>query len=396
VFEKTVLRRAQAGNGLSVGEIAEALLFYQKVHLVLDFLSMGPLIKTLGADHLISLIERGRVTAVYVEDMLMANNGARGSVQTHSFITGMVSGKRNSKIILKSRRERLQNVLEMSELGRGDARRFADRFLKHVPITRYSADTFAPNGIHKSAIADLADADYVTAAIRRALRQQVGFDAYVERLNVDVTMLSAEEFTIRHNIDFNAGNNRRKELDPTLEALTEGNLVVALLDVNSDVNIASHYGGDFHTSATNSDIVRIRYAELLKRTGVSTAQLQQFRDIILHGYPTLREALDGGSRTFSDFEKLLDKSDRFRETVHKIGPDDNLVAEYFREIAKEGWISSLPAKAVRYVVGVVVGVVASPLVGAAVGAVDAFALDKLKGWRPNHFVEGKLKPFLEE
>jgi hypothetical protein len=327
VFEKTVLRRAQAGEGLSVGEIAEALLFYQKVHLALDFHSLIRLVKTLGASALISLLERDRIIAVYAEDMLMANNGARGSMQTHSFTTATVSGKRNSKVVLKSRRERLQNVLEMCELSGGDARRFADRFLKRVPVTRYAADTFASGGIHKSTIADLADADYVTAAIRRVLRDQIGFDAYVERLRVDVAMLSAEEFTFSHNIDFNAGNKRRKELDPTLEALTEGSLAVALLDANADVNIASHYGGDFYTSATNSDIIQIRYAEIVKRTGLSVAQLQQFRDIVLHGYPTIREAIDGGSRRFSDFERLLDKSDRFRETVHRIGPDASLVNE---------------------------------------------------------------------
>jgi len=35
-------------------------------------------------------------------------------------------------------------------------------------------------------------------------------------------------------------------------------------------------------------------------------------------------------------------------------------------------------------------------VGAASSAADTFLLDKLlKGWRPNHFVDGKLKPFLD-
>jgi hypothetical protein len=99
-------------------------------------------------------------------------------------------------------------------------------------------------------------------------------------------------------------------------------------------------------------------------------------------------------RSFSDFESLLDKAERFREQIAGVNPDGNLVADYFKEVSKEGWISSLPAKTFRYVVGLGVGL-ASPLAGAALSAVDLFLLDKLKGWRPNHFVDDKLKPFLE-
>jgi hypothetical protein len=98
-----------------------------------------------------------------------------------------------------------------------------------------------------------------------------------------------------------------------------------------------------------------------------------------------------------------------------MGPDANLVAEYFKEVRKEGWISKLPAKGIRYVVGLGVGGAAAaaataavgPAIGSAIGATvgtvasaawsaaDTFLLDKLKGWRPNHFVDGKLKPFLD-
>jgi hypothetical protein len=394
VFEKTVLRRSQIGQGLSLGEIAEALLFYQNVHLVLDVQSLGGLVKSLGASELSALLERRRLTAVYAEDMLATNNESRGSLQIHSFVTATISGKKNGETMLRSRRERLQYMLELMQLSGGDARRLADRFLKMVPVTRYSGDVFVTGGVHKSAAADLTDLNYVTAAFRRMLREQVGFEAYAERLRVEVTKLSAEQFTLSHNIDFVKGNTRRKEVNPTLESLTEGNLLAALLDANADLNIASHYGGDFYTSATNSDIVRIRYAEVLKRTGRSMEQLKQFQDIVLRGYPTIREAIDSGTRSFSDFERLLEKSDRFRETVHKIGPDASLVAEYFGEVSKEGWISSLPVKVIRYVIGLTVGT-ASPAAGAALSAADTFILDKLKGWRPNHFVDDKLKPFLE-
>ena len=67
-------------------------------------------------------------------------------------------------------------------------------------------------------------------------------------------------------------------------------------------------------------------------------------------YPTIREVINTKGRSFDEFLKLLDKSDRFREMVHRIEPDAKLVTEYIAEISKEGWISSVDAKTVRYLI----------------------------------------------
>ena len=68
MFEKVVLRRSQNGLGLSLGEVAQALLFYQNVHLVLDMQSLSDLSRSLGTGELLALVERKRLTAVYAED----------------------------------------------------------------------------------------------------------------------------------------------------------------------------------------------------------------------------------------------------------------------------------------------------------------------------------------
>ena len=395
MFEKIVLRHSQTGIPLTLGEIAEALLFYQKVHVILDSLSMATIIRTLGTSELLALVERGRITAVYAEDMLMATNENVGWAQNHSFMTAMISGERDKNEILKSRRARLENILVMSNHSRTEARKLAERFIKRIPITRYSSDYFIEGGVHKAATGGLSDPAYLTAAMRRALRDQVGFESFAENLRVNLTKVSADKFYIDSNIDFAAGNARRKEVDPSLESVGESGLLVRLLDASADLNIASFYGGDFYTSLTNSDIVRLRCTELLKRTDISATQLQQFKDIVLHEYPAIREVINSGERSFAEFEKLLDQSEKFRRNVHKMGPDESLVAEYFRETKTEGWLSSLPAKGARFVIGLGLGLV-NPVVGAGWGAADSFLLDKLKGWRPNHFVDGKLKPFLDQ
>ncbi len=323
----------------------------------------------------------------------MARNEAIGTFQFHSFGSFVLSGKAGEKP-RKSRKERLELIFEKSGYSPREARKSIEQFLKHVRVTKFSSDHFIPGGIPKAAEADLADANYVTAAIRRVLQDKVGFESFAENLRLELIQVP-RGFSIQSNIDFTEGNARRKATDPTLEAVTEGHLMVALVDARGDTTIASHYGGDFYTSAVSSDIVRLRHAELLKRSGISAQELLQFKNIILRDYPTIREVINSGERTFDEFQRLLDKSDRFRQAIHSIEPDASLVEEYFREVTKEGWTSSLPVKAIRYVLALGVGVV-NPAAGAVVSAADTFLLDKIgKGWRPSHFVDGKLKPFLD-
>jgi hypothetical protein len=58
-------------------------------------------------------------------------------------------------------------------------------------------------------------------------------------------------------------------------------------------------------------------------------------------------------------------------------------------------VSSLPAKALRYVLGSVVTAI-EPVTGTIGSAADTFVTEKIfGGWRPSHFIEKKLKPFLQ-
>lgn len=75
---------------------------------------------------------------------------------------------------------------------------------------------------------------------------------------------------------------------------------------------------------------------------------------------------------------------------------EKLVHAYMRDVTAEGRITKLPSKTLRYVLGSIVGAV-SPVVGLGLSAVDSLLIEKLLGgWRPSHFIDTRLKPFLSE
>jgi hypothetical protein len=392
MFEKIVLRRSQIGPGLTPGELAEALLFYKNVHLVIDHGSFKSLLDSLGAQEILALLAHKRISAFFAEDMFLTMNEPFAHGQAHWFESISIGGQGEEQP-RKGRKGRLALLFEMNGYSPREAQKYADRFLEYARMSRFSSDYFIPGGIPRAAMTDLADASYVLAAVRRVLRDTIGFEAFADALDFEIIQMP-KKFRVQTNIDFQLGNARRKSLNPALEEIGESSLLGAIVEARADISVAAQYGGDFHTSAISSDIVRLKHAELLKRSGISEQELLQFKNIILRDYPTIREVINSGERSFDDFKNLLEKSDKFRQSIHTIGPDDSLVAEYFREITKEGWAATLPAKAVRYVVGMVLGKI--PGVAEIYSAADTFLLDKVgRGWRPNHFVDGKLKPFLD-
>jgi hypothetical protein len=392
MFEKIVLRRAQSGPALTMGDIAEGMLFYQNVHIILDQGALYGLIDTLGMRGLLDLLARKNVTAVYTEEMLCTRTNTVGGRQFHSFLAFTITGDKDSGH-LDSRQQRLEQRLYKKGHARKEARRLAERFLTKVPVKKFSSDYFVAGGIPKAATGDLLQSSYVEAAMRQIARGTVGLETFADSVRVDVIPQQGA-FELWTNIDFAAANTRRKMLDGGLGQLAEASLASAFLDASSDTVLAAHYGGEFYTSASSSDLVRLRYAELLKRAGISAAELAELKDVALPDYPSIRETINGSVRTFNEFLTVLDKSQKFREWIQGLNPDANVAAEYVRDITAEGWMGSIPAKLVRYVFGSAIGL-AGLAPGLVAGAVDSFLVDRIaKGWRPSHFVDGKLKPFL--
>lgn len=393
MFEKIVLRRAPNGTVLTLGDLAEAMLFYQSVHIILDFGAFNSLIDALTMRGLLNLLDRKNVTAVYTDELLATHTNTVEGRNVHSFLAVIISGDKETGPI-KGRQKRLEYLL-YSKKGhsRKEARTLAERFLKKVPLKKFGSDYFVQGGILKAATADILQPEYAAKAIREILRGTPGLEPYVDSARFDV-LPRAGGFEVWTNVDFEAASARRKALNSGLDVITEAHLAGAFLDASSDTILAAHYGADFYTSTLSSELVRLQHAELLKRAGISATELTQFKDVAIPEYPSIREIINGGFRTFDEFLTLLDKAQKFREWIQGQNPDAKVAHEYIRSITAEGWASTVPAKLMRFVMSTAIGLVGLPQ-GLVASAADSFLLDRIsKGWRPNHFIDGKLKPFL--
>ncbi len=393
MFEHIVLRRAERGHPISVGQIAESLLYYQRLHIFIDRGTLFQLIRQVGTDRVLTLLNRAEVSAVYCEEMLGIQTDSVGVSQRHNCIAFTLAGHKDVGN-LKTPEERLQYELGRQGISKQEAKRFAKLFFARVPVRKFSGNHYLQGGITSAAKRDILDIEYAKQAIRHAVAATeggyiVGDDLHLEIIDTD------SGFYVFTNIDLNSINRRRSEGNPPIEPLTIAHLLGSFLEARADLALASFYSGDFVTSAVTSSIIQARHAELLRRSNLNLDSRRHFTEVALPDTPCLAEVIDSGERSIDEFLVLLDRAGRFKDWLKTVNPDENLVRTYMRDISSDGWIQRLPAKSIRYVLTLAIDAT-NPAVGFVSGFIDNFLVEKLlSGWRPNHFVSGRLLPFVQ-
>jgi hypothetical protein len=161
---------------------------------------------------------------------------------------------------------------------------------------------------------------------------------------------------------------------------------------------------DLALSPISSKILVTKVNSILDRYHNNVAQLSTFQDLLFNEGRAIGETINSGQKSFADWLKILERADDFRQWLKDKPPDANLAKEYFREVTQSSWIDKLPGKSFRWAMftgaGIVLDAIGAGGVGTAVGVsisvADTFLLDHIiKGWKPNQFVDGPLRKFVD-
>jgi len=209
-----------------------------------------------------------------------------------------------------------------------------------------------------------------------------------------------EPFYIGHsvaidtNLNFTSINSEyHKSIPGAHSTITPAYLLSWILSARMDATMAADYMAEIVTKDEVSQLIRLKISALVKKRDKSLREIDLFQETVLNDCRKVREAINAGERTFAEFMPVLEKAARFKSWLANQNPDANLLAEYYKAVTANGPMDSLPGKTVRYIFVSLAGI-ASPILGTALGAADEFLADKLlKGWRPNHFIEGSLREF---
>jgi len=150
---------------------------------------------------------------------------------------------------------------------------------------------------------------------------------------------------------------------------------------------------EFATSDLHSSLMNLQIADVIQRTRKSEGEIIEFNKHVLADCPSIGTAFVAGQITGEQLLKLLEEGDKFRKWLGTIDRDADLVNQYINEVLAPTLADKKGVKAARFTVTELSSLI--PVVGTVVSAADTFFVDKLlTGWKPNHFIDGKLKPML--
>lgn len=401
MFERAAFRRSDQKTEfhLDIGQLAETLLFYGEVDLLLDRANFGQLLKVIGPDALIRLVQLPTVNAVFVEDDLATLTNNYGFL-THKFIAFAFVGKDREKPV-KSKRERVREIFQFN-LGKGwRSKKQADFISQHLSEGGFGQGLAGPNLID-GAMKDLFNPDFTREAVRLIIEERV--PSVNLPGNFTFSPLSyGEDFIIDTDLDFTGlAVEYRKFWPEKHSSLTPALVLSEILQSRASLGLSAALGADILTTSTASNLINLKMTGMGNGAAPVRSEVSEFSEWVLEGKSIAGVLRDGG-RDFHELLDVVEASGEFKKWVLGVDQDKNLAKEYFREINSTGWLNKLPNKALRYMTfagaSTTIGLVASPPVGAAAGAalsaVDTFFLDRLVGgWKPNHFVDRRIKPFI--
>lgn len=394
MFDHVVLNRSIDGPPLNIGEIAEALLFYQSVHIVLDNSTIRNLILKIGPHNFLKILSLPYVKATYIEEFIGVHTEQTPSGPEHSLISAIFAGGEKDGE-LKTPKKRLELVLLRANLTQAQARNFVSRFKNLVTFKKLGGDHFIKGGIVSAAMNDLSDTDYVSSGSRVIAKHFLACDNLPSDFNFKIHKNDGS-FKISTNMDFNKANEIRHSNSSLTGNYTPASIAAELFSASYALILAAHYGGDFYTSGINSDVIQVKNKQILNRTNINKKAQDDFYTILLSGFPDIVTTLNSGNRSFDEFIVLLSKANRFKHWLKDKSPDENLISNYLQDISSTGWFNQTQGKVFRYIASTAIGMI-NPLAGLVASATDSFVLDKINfGWKPNQFINGSLKTFVDK
>jgi len=351
------------------------------------------LIRTCGAEELLELCDIGSLGISFMENMCAVVSKQTNVGKCHSF--GLISTPR-----FGFRYNARKVADEEGGISGRKANRIFDRLNSVVTRTSYDEESI------KGPQADLNNRGFLEEAIKKTLL----FFAPEYKLPEPIIFRpeTVLNFGTRYesNLDFTEVNKYfHQRVSPKDASFSPAYLLAQIAQAEPDIIVASKETSEFAVDPLKSAIASSKLEEVIRKATIGKERLVGFQEVVVGGSRSVREAVNSGNRNFRDVIHLVQHASKFKGWIQQADEDSLLRDEYCKSVAAMDWAETLPPKSLRFAImtglGIIAGLTLTPAAGVAAGiglsASDYFLLDRLvKGWKPNQFVEGSLKPFLRK
>ncbi|MGR3344446.1 MAG: hypothetical protein ACU0DI_14700 [Paracoccaceae bacterium] len=406
MFDSAVLRRLDTGhaNGPDVGLLAETLLYYGHVNVLLTQPDFGALLQAIGTDNMQRLAESRHCRLSLLKDSLGVTSTKSGLI-VHDFVQFSMAGTDQEQAARgMSKDERLAIIYERS-LGKSfDFRKAALAIQTHIEDTSLALGSANQDGITDAARDELGNPTYIKKSIEIALRGLVPGYEVNNSFKFDTLRLT-KGFAVDTDLDFAAINRQyHTQVPSSHSSISSAYLLTQLLEANAEIYIAAKFQADLISPPRFAKAIQHKISDVIARRTQNFERIEHFQNLTLGSAPKIRELINSQPKKFGKFLDVLDNATRFKKWIKDLPPDQELACEYLKEVTAKNFLDHLPTKGVRYAMFGGIGIAVEVLIPSGIGigaslalsASDTFLVDKLfGGWKPNQFIDSKLLPFIK-
>jgi hypothetical protein len=204
MFDSIVVFRnnQSVGPPIDKGMLAETLLFYGNIHLLLNRGTLGALWNELGGEGVDRLLERPEIRFSYLRQNFGTIATGAGGLQNYNYAVFEVGGQGRAHV---SQEEDLERILERS-LGRAQVtRKRIKRLISSMSFPRVE-DDMTPDQLTAGARGDLDDATFVQDALQSVLKELLPNYRLPQNWHFRIFKLNDGSFAVDTNLNFVALN----------------------------------------------------------------------------------------------------------------------------------------------------------------------------------------------
>jgi|SRR5579859_469575 len=393
MLEYAVIRRNASTGSIDVARLLDVLLFYGKVHLVLDGAAFPQLLAELGVRDLSRLLGHPNVSSEITPENPVIHgtpiNGRR--VYGTAFMT---MGGRPGKPPPSITDIFVERVRRVPSLKPQPSREAVQRLLHKGRRASYArilgGDVSKTTGLFRSLASD-----------DQTLRLAIDQLASQGKWTLDSRRLGAARLGARELDDGTITVESTIPIEAFVTPVDDkedlwGAVLARLHDYAIDLVLSQNRSADLIVSPEVGDMATSRIDLSLQRGLKSAERISEFEEFTMQRGGVLGEAYASGLVSFERALGIIDDAQRFRTWVNDLPPSADLIREYHEAATKGTILETLAGRAVRFALitggGVLVGLASAEAGVAAsmgLGAFDTFVVDRIaRGWRPNAFIEG--------
>jgi hypothetical protein len=393
-------------DNVDAGLVAEALVYYQRVNVVVAGGVLIELIKKFGRDSLIRAIEGGALQLTYERNNYVVQTES-APFRTHSFQM-MNFAKTAEGRSINSVADEIENIFERN-FGKSKTTKDFTRKIVDSVLSRDKRDE-----IVSASLRDALDQEFITEAIRAWLKEMVPEYQLPKNFRVE-TADTGKGIVFISGLDFSEINKfYHRRIPVSHSSVTDSYLLAHIIGLRKEMVFGANADSDVWLGPGSASMLRVKTDALIKMTGRSRSNIETFHVVEFEGR-SFQEVINNGQRSVEELFTLLETSDaqKFKAWLSQQSPDGTLIKEFDRAVFQSaGWTQKLPFKVGKIISFAGLGALIDAGVGTmglatlatsglsalsdvVVGSSDEFLLSKLlKGWKPNQFIDGPAKTFL--